>query len=123
VIGGAMASPSAAPLVIEDARPGSGHMQVQHPAPCDGFFDPAVTLGQRVRKGDILGTVCGLLGVDVMPVAAERAGVVLMLRTFPRVSAGEGMAVVVETAGTPHTWTDADAAGQPSRGPEAVAIT
>ncbi len=44
----ALACPTAEPLVVEDHRPGSGHMQVNHPAPCEGFFEPAVTLGQWV---------------------------------------------------------------------------
>jgi len=35
--------------VIEDTRPGFGHMQVCHPASVDGFFEPAVALGQQVR--------------------------------------------------------------------------
>src|SRR6185369_15383907 len=52
------AEPSAArpdPLIVEDDRPNSGHMQINHPAPCEGFFEPAVALGQRVEAGDLLG--------------------------------------------------------------------
>ncbi len=113
--------PPAAPLEVEDVRAGSGHMQVQHPAPRDGFFDPAVTLGQRVRIGETLGTVCDALGRDVVPILAERAGVVLVIRTFPRASAGEGVAVVLETDGTLPAW--ADASGQPAREPDPFALT
>src|SRR6185295_13256948 len=36
--------PVSALQVVEDARPGSGHMQINHPAPCEGFFEPAVKL-------------------------------------------------------------------------------
>ena len=79
--------PPTAPLEVEDARSGSGHMQVQHPAPLDGFFDLAVTLGRRVRKGDTLGTVSDALGRDVVPILAERSGVVLVA---PRLSARLG---------------------------------
>jgi predicted deacylase len=106
IIGDEVVPPPGAPLVVEDARPGSGHMQVQHPAPEDGFFEPAVTLGGRVRKGDILGTVSDALGHDVVPIAADRRGVVLVLRALPRVVAGEGVAVVLETDRTPPAWTD-----------------
>src|SRR5262249_42350491 len=37
------------PLIVEDDRPNSGHMQINHPAPCEGLFEPAVLLGERVR--------------------------------------------------------------------------
>jgi predicted deacylase len=104
-------SPPDAPLVIEDARPGSGHMQVQHPAPVDGFFESAVVLGGRVRRGDILGTVSDALGHDVVPVAADRTGVVLVLRALPRVVAGDGVAVILETERTPRAWADRTGAG------------
>src|SRR5262245_22166657 len=58
----ALAAPRPEPLIVEDARPGSGHMQVNHASPCEGFFEPAVALGQRVRQGDVLGTVSDPLG-------------------------------------------------------------
>jgi predicted deacylase len=96
-IGDEVVASQDAPLVVEDARPGSGHMQVQHPAPVDGFFEPAVTLGRWVHKGDLLGTVSDALGHAVVPIAAERTGVVLVLRALPRVVAGDGLAVVLET--------------------------
>jgi predicted deacylase len=120
IIGDEVVPPRGAPLVVEDARPGSGHMQVQHPAPVDGFFEPAVALGRRAREGDTLGTVSDVLGRDVAAIAAERPGVVLVLRTFPRVLAGEGVAVVLETDQTPPTWMDP--AGQPDDEPDTRVI-
>src|SRR5207237_18325 len=54
--------PASPPLVVEDNRPGAGHMQVNHPSPCEGFFEPAVELGQQVEAGALLGTVTDLLG-------------------------------------------------------------
>jgi predicted deacylase len=90
------------PLVVEDDRPGSGHMQASHPAPCEGFFEPAVALGQRVQPGDLLGTVTDLLGRRAEPVRAARGGLVVVLHTFPRVDAGEGVAVILhDLAGMP----------------------
>jgi predicted deacylase len=81
--------------VVEDPRPGSGHMQVNHPAPCEGFFEPAVTLGQRVREGDVLGTVTDVLGQGVEPIRAAYAGVVLVLHTFAWIDAGTSAAVIL----------------------------
>jgi predicted deacylase len=94
------AEPSAArpePLIVEDDRPNSGHMQINHPAPCEGFFEPIVLLGERVEAGDLLGNVTDLLGDRVEPVRAAHAGLVLVLHTFARVDAGTGVAVVLET--------------------------
>src|SRR5262249_37087111 len=83
-------------VVVEDDRPGSGHMQVNHPAPCEGFFEPAAELGQRVKAGDLLGTVTDLLGTRVEPVRAAYAGLILVLHTFARVGEGERGGVVLE---------------------------
>ena len=84
-------------LIVEDDRPGAGHMQVNHPAPCDGFFEPAVGLGQRVQAGDILGTVSNLLGDRAEVVRARYTGLVIVLHRFPRIEAGVSVAVVLET--------------------------
>ncbi len=84
------------PLVVEDARASSGHMQVNHPSPCDGFFEPAVELGQRVARGDVLGTVSEPLGDRVEPIQAAHGGIVLVLHTFGRIDAGESAGVVLE---------------------------
>ncbi|MFO0888026.1 MAG: hypothetical protein U0790_02645 [Isosphaeraceae bacterium] len=86
-----------APLVIEDDRLGSGHLQVDHPVPREGFFSPCVALGQLVDAGEPLGTLSDLLGRRVETVKAVRSGLVLMLHTCPRVEAGESIAAVLET--------------------------
>lgn len=86
-------------LIVEDNRPGSGHMQLNHPSPCEGFFEPTVTLGQWVQVDDILGTVVDLLGQQVEVIRARYAGMVIVLHTFPRVEAGVSVAVVLDTAG------------------------
>jgi predicted deacylase len=85
------------PLIVEDGRPGAGHMQVNHPAPCEGFFEPAVQLGQSVRAGELLGTVTDLLGRRIEPIRAAQSGIVLVLNSFPRMESGEGVAVILET--------------------------
>ena len=81
---------------IEDPRPGSGHMQVCHPAPITGFFEPAVALSQQVTAGSPFGTVCDATGATQREIVADRSGIVLVLRTFSRVSAGESVGVILE---------------------------
>ncbi|GDY07350.1 MAG: succinylglutamate desuccinylase [Planctomycetota bacterium] len=85
------------PQIVEDHRPGAGHMQINHPSPRDGYFEPTVTLGQRVRVGDLIGTVCDVLGQRVERIESRYTGVVIVLQTFPTVSAGASVAVVMET--------------------------
>ena len=87
---------SCPPLVVEDHRPGAGHMQINHPSPCEGFFEPAVVLGQRVRIGDLIGTVCDVLGERVERIESRYTGVVIVLHTFPTVAKDDSVAVVME---------------------------
>ncbi len=82
--------------LVEDPREHSGHLQVQHPAPADGFFEPAVALGQFVRQGDCLGAVVDPSGGSAQPIRATHAGMVLCLRTCPRVRKTDSLAVVLE---------------------------
>ena len=71
-------------------------LRVQNLAPIEGFFEPAVTLGQRIAAGDPIGTVCDVLGDDVRTVPATQSGIILMLKSFSRVDKEEGLAVVLE---------------------------
>src|SRR5690606_26078231 len=84
--------------VVEDARRESGHLQIQHPAPVEGFFESAVVLGQAVAQGETLGVVVDLLGSDCHEVQAAEGGMVLLLRTFPRVALGDTLAVILPTS-------------------------
>jgi predicted deacylase len=81
---------------VEDARPQSGYMQTKNPAPIDGYFQAQVVLGQRVTAGDLLGVVSDELGDVCEEVRFTQTGLVLVLRTFPRVSQGDGLGVVLE---------------------------
>ena len=83
--------------VVEDDRPNAGHLQICNPSPLTGFFEPAVTLGERVRAGDPIGTVSDALGDVVKTVRARQDGLVLVLRTFARVREGDSVAVILET--------------------------
>ncbi|MDC0935294.1 M14 family metallopeptidase [Pirellulales bacterium] len=95
--------PSRVKYSVEDSRTGSGHLQTQNPAPCEGYFLPHVTLGQSVSTGELLGKVFDELGSVGHEVRSDRTGIVLTLRTFPRVDQGEGLAVILELASKPGT--------------------
>ncbi|MFO0916960.1 MAG: succinylglutamate desuccinylase/aspartoacylase family protein [Planctomycetaceae bacterium] len=90
--------PPTPPLVVEDDRPSSGHLQVNLPSPMEGFFSPLVELGERVEKDQIIGSVSNVLGDDQRPVRAPHAGIVLLLHTFSRVDQGECLGAILETA-------------------------
>lgn len=87
--------PSRVEHLVEDARPGSGHMQVCHPAPINGCFEAAVELGDRVMKGQALGQVVDILGQARHPILSAEDGLVIVLRTFPRVRVGDSVGVVM----------------------------
>ncbi len=90
------APPSRVQHLVEDDRPGSGHMQVCNPSPIDGFFEPAAELGDHLRAGEVFGTVIDLTGSVRQEMQAGHDGVMLVLRTFPRVRKGESVGVVME---------------------------
>lgn len=81
---------------FEDDRPGAGHMQINHPAPVEGFFEAAVRLGQEVRAGSLLGTISDVLGTNVHEIRAAYDGIVIVLHTFARIEAGTSVAVVID---------------------------
>ncbi|MBM4003742.1 MAG: succinylglutamate desuccinylase [Planctomycetes bacterium] len=82
--------------IVEETRPGAGHMQICNPSPATGFFEPAVCLGNCVRIGDLLGTVTDPLGDNAVDVRASQAGVVIVLHTFRTVRAGDSLAVIID---------------------------
>ncbi len=84
--------------LVEDRRVGSGHMQVQNLSPVTGFFEAAVSLGDPVVVGDLLGTVVGYDDGETRSVLAVEAGMVIGLRTFSRVTKGDFVAVIMPNA-------------------------
>lgn len=82
--------------VVEDPRPESGHLQINHAAPFSGFFEPNVEIGQKVARGELLGTVTDSLGEHISEIRSDKSGIVLCLTTFSRVTKGAGLAVVLE---------------------------
>lgn len=89
-------SPTRGALIVEDTRPGSGHMQVQNPSPGPGFFAPAVELGGVIGDGELLGVVTDPLGNAPLEVRSRQKGMVIVLRTLPRVAKDDALAVVLE---------------------------
>lgn len=81
--------------VVEDDRDDSGHLQVQHPAPAAGFFEPAVALGDVVAGGTLLGVVVDSIGDRRADVRANAAGMVLMLRRAPSVRQGDALVALL----------------------------
>ncbi|MDA0832500.1 MAG: M14 family metallopeptidase [Planctomycetota bacterium] len=77
--------------IVEDDRDQSGHLQIQHPASVAGYFEPAVTLGDVVRKGDTLGAILDPLGENPVAVNCLDDGLVLMLRACPSVQKGDAL--------------------------------
>jgi predicted deacylase len=87
----------AARYLVEDSRESSGHLQVCNPSPVDGFFEPCVELGQTVGAGAVLGTVIATQDDSLHAIVSSHPGLVLMLRTFPRVRACESVGVILES--------------------------
>jgi predicted deacylase len=89
---------------VEDARPNSGHLQICNPAPCAGCFVTSRKLGDYIQAGAPLGNVIplefgdGHAAANPVPVLATQSGILLVLRTFPRVRAGDSVGVILETS-------------------------
>jgi predicted deacylase len=83
-------------FVVHDDRPNSGHMQLSHPSPADGFFAAAVKLGDVIEAGQPLGEIVDALGEAPVAVAAASSGMVAVLRTFAPVNRGDALATLIE---------------------------
>ncbi|MCL6501518.1 MAG: succinylglutamate desuccinylase/aspartoacylase family protein [Pirellulales bacterium] len=92
-------TPTVSEYLVEDYRPGSGHLQAQHPAPADGFFEPVVEVMQPVAAGQPLGYITDALGTRCVQVQAEAAGRVLFVRVHPPVRQGESVGGILPVPG------------------------
>lgn len=88
-------APDRVRYIVEDDHDGSGHLQAQHTAPVAGYFEPAVRLGQIVEPEQSLGQILDPLGESPVPIPAQNAGMVLFVRTFPSVQAGDPLAAIL----------------------------
>lgn len=89
--------PSRVRHLVEDPRENSGHLQICHRSPMTGYFEPTVELGDSITAGRQLGTVCDVTGETRQVVLAEQSGLVIVLKSFPRVLQDESLAVILET--------------------------
>ena len=87
---------SAPRWVVEDDRPQAGFLQVQNRAPVGGLFEPEVDVLAQVTKGQRLGAIRDALGQVRHVVEATHSGLVVFLRTFARVLAGDPVCTVLE---------------------------
>jgi predicted deacylase len=85
------------PRVIEDRTENAGFLQRQMRAPIGGLFDPAVRPGETVQPGQPIGAVRDPVGGIRHTALAPHAGIVVFLRTFSRVLAGDPLCCVLET--------------------------
>lgn len=76
---------------VEDYTENSGHLQIMHPSPANGIFEPEVSLGEVVKKGHPIGKILNLRSETVAMVSAARDGIVFLLRAIPSVKKGEAL--------------------------------
>lgn len=82
-------------ITIEDDSPESGHLQRNHPAPCEGWFTPCVDIGEDVLAGQPIGDVYECPDGEAHRVVAHHTGRVIVLRSLAWVVAGEGLVTIV----------------------------
>lgn len=73
---------------------GDGNLDQVIDATVSGYFRAEVNLLDRVVAGQRLGAVRDLFGQVIQEVTADQEGVVIMLRRFHRVHAGDGLAQI-----------------------------
>lgn len=88
--------PSRVQKIVENPEPDQGHMQICNLSPVHGYFEAAVKLGDTVTVGMPIGTVYPLDGSQPYVMLSTQAGQLIVLRTFPRVKAGESVGVIME---------------------------
>jgi predicted deacylase len=86
--------PSKSQYFAEDNRTGSGHLQVCHPSPADGLFEPLVQPGDVIEAGVAVGLLTRDLGYQCEEIPADGAGRVVAIRSLPRVQADDALAVI-----------------------------
>jgi predicted deacylase len=88
--------PDAVRFFAEDDRPGSGHLQICHPAPADGLFESGIELGSRIDASSPVGYFTADGARDRVVIPAQTSGRLVAIRSWPRVAVSDGLAVVVE---------------------------
>jgi predicted deacylase len=75
---------------VEDHRDESGHLQRMLPA-SDGFFEAEVSLGEFVKKEQVIGSISNPFIQKSIPVYADADGMVFLLRAVPSVLKGDAL--------------------------------
>jgi predicted deacylase len=88
--------PDAVRYFAEDDRPGSGHLQICHPAPADGLFESRIALGSRIAAGTPIGYFTADGAGERAAIPAQTSGRLVAIRSLARVAAGDGLGVVVD---------------------------
>lgn len=86
------------PLLVEQTSPGSGHLQICHPSPCDGDFEGCLELGDDVAAGEALGNVVAADTRERINVAAEKTGKLIVRRAQRSVRRGDSLGVILEVS-------------------------
>ena len=81
---------------IQDVRPNSGFIQRSHPAPCSGFFETSISLGDHLEAGETMGWIVDPLGEQRVEVLADTTGMVICLRTFSAVEKNDSLGYLIE---------------------------
>lgn len=81
------------PEIVVTSRYASS--EVFHRTPFGGGFFPAVVAGQEVKEGEILGHVYDVFGDLIGEVTSQVWGLVLSIRSYPVLSAGDQIASIV----------------------------
>ena len=87
---------SQTPVIVEDPRPNSGHMQICNPSPIKGLFEPSRKLGESLEPGDILGVVIDPLSGENREILSDQSGAIIVIRSYPQVDEGDALAVILE---------------------------
>ncbi len=89
------------PVIVEDSRPNSGHMQLCNPSPIKGLFESSVSLGQNVESGDLLGKVIDPLSGKEHQITSKQTGSIIVIRSYPQVDESDALAVILENNENP----------------------
>lgn len=84
------------PVVIEDPSENAGFLQRQLQTPVGGLFEATVAPGSRVKEGEEIGWVRDPFGQVRFFAKAPIGGMVVFLRTFSRVLAGDPLCCVLK---------------------------
>jgi predicted deacylase len=82
------------------------YTELYQKSPYGGGFFPAVSAGQEVKVGDVLGTVVDVFGQPQGQIKAEVAGIVDAIRFYPVVAVGDWVASIARWESMYETRTE-----------------